>query len=144
MTEQMRALVDRLNEAARAYYYSGEPIMSDKDYDAMYDELLRMEKASGVILPDSPTHRVGAEALTAFEPHTHISRLWSMDKVQSIDELDEWIRRTEKLTGRTDLQYRVLNIVKKAVRHQAQQGLLKRNFLLLLHSEHLLRGNFRG
>lgn len=107
MTEQMRALVDRLNEAARAYYYSGEPIMSDKDYDAMYDALLKLEKESGVVLPDSPTHRVGAEALTAFEPHTHISRLWSMDKVQSLDELDEWIKRTEKLTGRTDLQYYV-------------------------------------
>ncbi len=107
MTEQMRDLVDRLNEAARAYYYSGEPILSDKDYDAMYDALLKLEKESGVVLPDSPTHRVGAEALTAFEPHTHISRLWSMDKVQSLDELDEWIKRTEKLTGRTDLQYYV-------------------------------------
>ena len=107
MPEKMRALVDQLNQAARAYYFSDEPIMSDKDYDAMYDELVRLERASGVTLPDSPTHRVGAEALTAFEPHTHISRLWSMDKVQSIDALDEWIKRTEKLAGRTDLQYYV-------------------------------------
>ena len=107
MTEQMRSLVDRLNAAARAYYYSAEPIMSDKDYDAMYDELLRMEKESGVVLPDSPTHRVGAEALTAFEPHTHISRLWSMDKVQSIAELDEWVKRTEKLAGTANLTYYV-------------------------------------
>ena len=107
MTEQMRLLVDRLNAAARAYYYSDEPVMSDKDYDAMYDELLRLEKESGVTLPDSPTHRVGAEALTAFAPHTHISRLWSMDKVQSIEALDEWVKRTERLAGRTDLQYYV-------------------------------------
>lgn len=107
MTEQMRSLVDTLNAAARAYYYSAEPIMSDKDYDAMYDELLRMEKESGVVLPDSPTHRVGAEALTAFEPHTHISRLWSMDKVQSIAELDEWVKRTEKLAGTANLTYYV-------------------------------------
>ena len=107
MTEQMRLLVDKLNEAARAYYYSGEPIMSDKDYDAMYDELLRLEKEFGMTLPDSPTHRVGAEALSAVEPHMHISRLWSMDKVQSLDELDEWIKRTEKLADRTDLQYYV-------------------------------------
>ena len=107
MTEQMRVLVDRLNEAAKAYYYSEESIMSDKDYDAMYDELLRLEKESGVTLPDSPTHRVGAEALTAFEPHTHISRLWSMDKVQSIEALDEWVKRTEKLAGRSDLTYYV-------------------------------------
>ena len=107
MTEQMRPLVDKLNAAARAYYYSAEPIMSDKDYDAMYDELLRLEKESGVVLPDSPTHRVGAEALTAFEPHTHISRLWSMDKVQSIEALDEWVKRTEKLAGTTNLTYYV-------------------------------------
>ena len=107
MTEQMRPLVDKLNAAARAYYYSAEPIMSDKDYDAMYDELLRLEKESGVVLPDSPTHRVGAEALTAFEPHTHISRLWSMDKVQSIEALDEWVKRTEKLAGITNLTYYV-------------------------------------
>lgn len=107
MTERMRSLVDRLNAAARAYYYSAEPVMSDKDYDALYDELLRLEKESGVTLPDSPTHRVGAEALTAFEPHTHISRLWSMDKVQSLDELADWLRRTEKLAGRENLQYYV-------------------------------------
>ena len=107
MTEQMRPLVDKLNAAARAYYYSAEPIMSDKDYDAMYDALLRLEKESGVALPDSPTHRVGAEALTAFEPHTHISRLWSMDKVQSVAELDEWIKRTEKLADTANLTYYV-------------------------------------
>ena len=107
MTEQMRRMVDRLNAAARAYYYSAEPILSDKDYDALYDELVRLEKETGVTLPDSPTHRVGAEALTVFTPHTHISRLWSMDKVQSIDALDDWIRRTEKLAGRSDLTYYV-------------------------------------
>ncbi len=106
-TARMRGIVDRLNEAARAYYYSAEPIMSDKDYDALYDELLLLEKDSGVILPDSPTHRVGAEALGAFEPHSHINRLWSMDKVQSLDALDEWIRRTEKLTEQIDLTYYV-------------------------------------
>ncbi|MDD6050469.1 MAG: NAD-dependent DNA ligase LigA [Clostridiales bacterium] len=107
LTAQMRPLVDKLNEAARAYYYSAEPILSDKDYDALYDELLRLERESGVTLPDSPTHRVGAEALTAFAPHTHINRLWSMDKVQSIGALDDWIRRTEKLAGRSDLTYYV-------------------------------------
>ncbi len=106
-TARMRRIVDRLNEAARAYYYSAEPVMSDKDYDALYDELLLLEKESGITLPDSPSHRVGAEALTAFAPHTHLSRLWSMDKVQSLEALDEWIRRTEKLAGRTDLTYYV-------------------------------------
>lgn len=106
-TSKMREMVDRLNEAARAYYFSDEPIMSDKDWDALYDALCAMEKESGVVLPDSPTHRVGSEALTAFESHTHRSRLWSMDKVQSIEALDDWIRRTEKLSGRSDLTYYV-------------------------------------
>ena len=103
--QQMRGMIDRLNEAARAYYFGAEPIMSDKDWDALYDQLSALERESGVVLPDSPTHRVGSEALTAFEPHTHRSRLWSMDKVQSLDALDEWLRRTEKLAGTDDLTY---------------------------------------
>lgn len=104
-TQQMRAIIDRMKAAERAYYFSAEPIMSDKDYDALYDQLTALEKETGVILPDSPTHRVGGEALTAFEPHTHRSRLWSMDKVQSLEALDDWLRRTEKLAESTDLTY---------------------------------------
>lgn len=104
-TQQIREIIDRLKEAERAYYFSAEPIMSDKDYDTLFDRLTALEKESGVVLPDSPTHRVGGEALTAFEPHTHRSRLWSMDKVQSLEALDEWLRRTEKLAERTDLAY---------------------------------------
>ena len=104
---KMRPLVDRLNEAASAYYQHDAPIMSDMQYDALYDELQRMERESGEILPNSPSHRVGGEPLTAFEPHRHITRLWSMDKVQSEEALEAWIDRTERLAGRTDLQYYV-------------------------------------
>ena len=104
---RMRQLVDRLNETAHAYYVLGESIISDMQWDALYDELTQLEKETGVTLPDSPTHRVGGEPLKGFEEHTHITRLWSMDKVQSIDALDDWIRRTEKLAGRTDLTYYV-------------------------------------
>ncbi len=103
----MRPLIDRLNETAHAYYVLGESIISDMQWDKMYDELLALEKESGVILPDSPTQRVGGEPLKGFAEHTHITRLWSMDKVQSIEALEEWIRRTEKLTGMTELQYYV-------------------------------------
>ncbi len=103
----MRPLVDRLNETARAYYVEDMPLISDKQWDEMYDQLLKLEKESGIVLPDSPTHRVGGEILSGFEPHTHISRLWSMDKVQSLEALQDWIRRTEKLTGLTELQYYV-------------------------------------
>ena len=104
---KMRPLVDRLNEAASAYYQHDAPIMSDMQYDALYDELQRMERESGEMLLDSPSHRVGGEPLAAFEPHRHITRLWSMDKVQSEEALEAWIDRTERLAGRTDLQYYV-------------------------------------
>ena len=50
-----------------------------------------------MVLPDSPSHRVGAEPLKDFEQHKHLSRLWSMGKVQSKEELRDWIARTEKL-----------------------------------------------
>lgn len=104
---QMRPLIDRLNETAHAYYVLGEPVISDMQWDQLYDQLVNLEKESGLILPDSPTQRVGGEPLKGFAEHRHISRLWSMDKVQSIEALEEWIRRTEKLAGRSDLQYYV-------------------------------------
>ena len=105
--ETMRSLIDRLNEASQAYYFGDEPIMSDKEWDALYDQLSALEKEHGVVLGNSPTHRVGGKPMSAFEEHTHVARLWSMDKVQSLEELDEWLRRTEKLTGRSDLTYYV-------------------------------------
>ena len=104
---RMRPLVDRLNETAYQYYVLDNPIISDKQWDELYDELKALEAQSGIVLPDSPTRRVGGEILSGFEPHTHITRLWSMDKVQSIGALEDWIRRTEKLVGQTDLQYYV-------------------------------------
>lgn len=104
---QMRPLIDRLNETAHAYYVLGEPVISDMQWDQLYDQLLALEKESGVVLEDSPSHRVGGEPLKGFESHTHITRLWSMDKVQSISALEDWIRRTEKLTGQEQLQYYV-------------------------------------
>ena len=102
---RMQELVKRLNETAHAYYVLGEPVISDMQWDAMYDELTNLEKETGMVLPDSPTHRVGGEPLKGFEQHRHITRLWSMDKVQTIDALQDWIRRTEKLAGRGDLPY---------------------------------------
>ncbi len=95
--EQMRSLVDELNHAARLYYSGGDSPMSDADWDARYNQLLALEKESGIILPDSPSVRVGAEPMKGFEEHRHISRLWSMDKVQSKEELLNWFVRCEKL-----------------------------------------------
>ena len=105
--ERMQALVRELKETAYAYYVLDNPVISDMQWDRMYDELVALEKETGVVLPDSPTVNVGGEPMKAFEEHKHISRLWSMDKVQSIEALEAWIDRTEKLAGRTGLQYYV-------------------------------------
>lgn len=102
---QMRVMVDELNAAAYAYYTKGNSPLSDMQWDAKYDQLQALEKESGLVLEDSPTHRVGGEPLKGFAQHTHINRLWSMDKVQSLEELNSWIDRTEHLAGRTDLPY---------------------------------------
>ena len=93
----MRELVDWLNETAYQYYTLDDPTVSDREWDAKYDELVRMERETGVRLPDSPTRRVGDAVLPYFEPHAHLARLWSMDKAQSVDALRDWARRAEKL-----------------------------------------------
>lgn len=97
MEQRIRELVDKLNEYSKAYYVLDAPKISDKEYDELYDELLRLEEQSGIILPDSPTQRVGGDPLPCFEPHTHIHRLWSLDKVRTREELIDWGRRVERL-----------------------------------------------
>ena len=90
---EMRSLVDRLNETAYQYYVLDNPTISDKEWDAMYDRLVKLEKQTGVVFEDAPTRRVGGDPLPAFEQHRHLSRLWSMDKAQSIDEVRAWANR---------------------------------------------------
>ena len=107
METRMRQLVNRLKETAYAYYVLDNPVISDMQWDQLYDELKALEAETGVVFEDSPTRKVGGEVLKGFEEHRHITRLWSMDKVQSLEELDAWIARTEKLAGRSDLQYYV-------------------------------------
>ena len=103
--ERLRELTDRLNSASYAYYVLDEPVISDKQWDEMYDELKALERETGITQADSPTRHVGGETLKGFEQHRHINRLWSMDKVQSLEELDAWIERTERAAGQTDLLY---------------------------------------
>lgn len=98
--EQMRKLVDELNELAYRYYVLDEPTVSDKEYDALYDRLVALEKSSGIVLDDSPTKRVGGELLKEFLPHTHIRRLYSLDKCNSYDELRAWFKKLEDALGK--------------------------------------------
>lgn len=97
MEQRIRELVDKLNEYSKAYYVLDAPKISDQEYDELYDELLRLEEQSGIILPDSPTQRVGGDPLPCFEPHTHIHRLWSLDKVRTREDLIDWGRRVERI-----------------------------------------------
>ena len=97
--DKKRQLIDTLNKWAHEYYVLDNPTVSDKEYDALYDELRRMEEADGVVYPDSPTRRVGGEPIKGFEKHTHIARLFSLDKSVSEEELSAFLTRVEKLSG---------------------------------------------
>lgn len=89
-------MVDRLNETATAYYVYDKPLISDREWDALYDQLVKLEKETGIVLPDSPTQRVGGDILPGFTPHRHLNRLWSMDKAQSREEFASWLHRTKE------------------------------------------------
>jgi DNA ligase (NAD+) len=103
----MEELIGEISKASYSYYVLDDPYMSDMQWDRLYDELRALEAETGEVLEGSPTRKVGGATLKGFAEHRHINRLWSMDKVQSLEELDAWIARTEKLAGRGDLLYYV-------------------------------------
>lgn len=94
---RMQELVQELFTYNYQYYTLDNPIISDKEYDALYDELVALEQETGFILPNSPTQRVGGELLSGFTPHRHLSRLWSLDKAQDTEDLLQWHQRVVKL-----------------------------------------------
>ena len=91
--DRQTELVRLLNRYAAAYYEQDAPLVSDAEYDALYDELQKLEAESGVVLPDSPTLRVGGAPQKSFEQHTHLGRLWSLDKVRTPEALADFIRK---------------------------------------------------
>lgn len=93
---EMRELVDTLNDYSNAYYFSDAPKVSDAEFDELMDKLAALEKKTGMVFPDSPTHRVGGEPVSELPDHTHVTRLWSLDKVKTTDALLEWANRNEK------------------------------------------------
>ena len=92
MMTRQEELTQQLARYAEAYYDTDAPVVSDAEYDALYDELVSLEQESGFVLPGSPTVRVGASA-GAFLPHTHIRRLYSLDKVRTEEALADWANR---------------------------------------------------
>lgn len=95
----MEELAAELNNYNYHYYTLDAPLISDKEYDVLYDKLVAMEAESGFVLPDSPTRRVGGELLKGFTPHRHLAPLWSLDKAQNIEQLRSWHARVLKLVN---------------------------------------------
>lgn len=88
---RMQELVQKLNEYAYRYYVLDDPVISDGEYDKLYDELVALEKQTGVVLPDSPTIRVGDKPLSKFNQVVHRGKLFSLDKCQSKEEMRAWL-----------------------------------------------------
>lgn len=89
--ERLKELVSILNEASKAYYQLDKEIMSNLEYDKLYDELVSLEKDTGIVLANSPTINVGYEILSELEKQTHSSPMLSLDKTKDVDALAEWL-----------------------------------------------------
>lgn len=94
--ERIEELIEKINEFNYNYYTLDDPKVSDKEYDLLYDELVRLEEESGIIHVYSPTQRVGGEVLKGFEKHSHLGSLWSLAKSQNGEELISWDNRVRK------------------------------------------------
>ena len=99
--ERMEFLIKEIEKHNTNYYVLDNPTISDKEYDALYYELVDLEKELGFSYPNSPTHRVGGDVLKGFEKRTHKVRLYSLNKVRSIEELGEWIENMKKFSPNT-------------------------------------------
>lgn len=94
---RMKELVDILNEASRAYYAKDEEIMSNFEYDALYDELVNLEEETGVTFANSPTVNVGYEAVDELPKEAHEKPMLSLAKTKDREELRNWLDGKEAL-----------------------------------------------
>lgn len=89
--ERMKELSAILSEAAKAYYQESREIMSNFEYDRLYDELTALEEETGTIFAGSPTQKVGYEVLSELPKERHERPMLSLNKTKSVDELKEWL-----------------------------------------------------
>ena len=89
--QRMKELVETLNEAAKAYYQQDREIMSNQEYDSLYDQLEQLEKETGTVLTNSPTVRVGYEAVNELPKEEHPSPMLSLDKTKDREMLRGFI-----------------------------------------------------
>ena len=95
--ERMKELIALLNEASKAYYAEDKEIMSNYEYDALYDELVALEEELGTVLSDSPTVNVGYEALSELPKERHETPMLSLSKTKEREEIREWLSDKEGL-----------------------------------------------
>ncbi len=126
--ERMKQLVELLNEASKAYYAQDREIMSNQEYDSLYDELSALENKTGVILAGSPTVNVGYEAVDELPKERHESPMLSLDKTKSREDLRDWLQGNPavlswKLDGLTIvLTYRDGRLEKAVTRGNGEIG----------------------
>lgn len=106
MTDRMKALVEQLNEASKAYYQEDREILSNQEYDALYDELAALEEKTGTVLANSPTQKVGYTVLSNLVKVRHESPILSLDKTKETAKLASFLADKEgilswKLDGLT-------------------------------------------
>lgn len=126
--QEMLQLVEKLNEAAKAYYATDKEIMTNLEYDALYDRLEALEKETGTVLSNSPTQRVGYEVLSELPKMAHASPMLSLDKTKEPNTLRSWLNRHEgvlswKLDGLTIvLTYRDGQLIQAVTRGNGEVG----------------------
>lgn len=126
--ERMLELVEQLNKASKAYYQDAEEIMTNYEYDKLYDELLGLEKELGITLSNSPTVNVGYEVLSELPKERHESPMLSLDKTKDVEALKEFVGSQKaimswKMDGLTIvLTYRDGKLYKAVTRGNGEVG----------------------
>ena len=126
--KRMEELVAQLNKAAGVYYQGTDEIMSNQEYDKLYDELEALEKELGITLSNSPTVNVGYEVVSGLPKENHPKPMLSLDKTKSVDDLKSWLGDKDgilswKLDGLTIvLTYEDGNLTKAVTRGDGVTG----------------------
>lgn len=126
--ERMKELVELLNKASKAYYQDAEEIMSNYEYDKLYDELQELERELGITLSNSPTVRVGYEVVSELPKERHESPMLSLDKTKDVEELKNFVGDQKalmswKMDGLTIvLTYRGGHLFKAVTRGNGEVG----------------------
>lgn len=95
--DRIKELVERLNQAAKVYYQGQDELMSNYEYDKLYDELVELEEKTGIVMASSPTVNVGYETISELPKEAHVSPMLSLGKTKEVEELVSWLGEEEGL-----------------------------------------------